>query len=940
MPPFRLNRLVVALLTALPLALTGCATMTAGAADKSGDPTIAAAAQAAAREASISGATPAPAASAPGAARPPTAATTAAAAAAVAAVSAAQSQKPFAEVVKEAKEYDGMFKLYQKDEKLWIEVAPDQLDKPFFFKSNINQGIGEGRIFGGAMTYPMGVAQVVVFHKVGQNMQLIAKNTKYTATPGTPEARAVAAGFSDSLLATAPITAQPHPTRKSYLIDANALLLADLPGAATQLERNYRQPYGFDARNSSIGKVTAAGDNVTVEVSAHYALSRLVLPPPPPMHSTMPSPPTTLPDVRSMFIGYHYSFAKLPDEPMAPRLADERIGYFTTDRLDFTSDVPRVPVTRYVNRWRLEKKDPAAALSEPKQPIVFWLDRNIPVKYREPIREGILEWNKAFEKIGYKDAIRVEVQPDDADFDTSDIRHASVRWQTVAKTAYGAIGPSVVDPRSGEILDADIGFDANNVRVVRNLKREYVPAGLKAMSTFGEQLSSPSQARSQAMCEYDEMATQEASFGMSLLEARGDLDADGADVDKFVAAFLKDVTMHEVGHTLGLRHNFRASTIYTEAQLSDKSFTHDNGIGGSVMEYNPWNIAVKGESQGEYQMSTLGPYDYWAIEYGYKQLDAKNEAAELDKLASRSSEPQFAYSTDEDVAFFAVDPAVNQGDLGSDPLAYAKKRLALVRELWQRTEKLELKPGESYSVLRRNFTRGLNEAGQGAIYAARYIGGLTTLRDHVGSGRQPFQPVEAVKQRAALDLIAGEIFSADSFNFPPSFLRKMTVSVFDIDDAEELGRPIPPLDFPVDQQLLTMQRNVLDALMSPTVAQRLLNNAAKSDDEKRALKVSDLYGTLHAAIWSELKTGRDITLFRRNLQREHVLRIANALLRPSGSMPADARATLRADARALRSELAAAQNRSGFSAEAKAHVNEALNMIDEALKAPLIRQAA
>ena len=340
-------------------------------------------------------------------------------------------------------------------------------------------------------------------------------------------------------------------------------------------------------------------------------------------------------------------------------------------------------------------------------------------------------------------------------------------------------------------------------------------------------------------------------------------------------------------------------------------------------------------------MSTLGPYDYWAIEYGYETVDPQTggRRARQDRGALAASR-QFAYSTDEDVAFFAVDPAVNQGDLGSDPLAYAKKRLALVRELWQRTEKLELKPGESYSVLRRNFTRGLNEAGQGAVYAARYIGGLTTLRDHVGSGRQPFQPVDAVKQRAALNLIAGEIFSADSFNFPPSFLRKMTVSVFDIDDAEELGRPLPPLDFPVDQQLLTMQRNVLDALMSPTVAQRLLNNAAKSDDEKRVIKVSDLYGTLHAAIWSELRTGRDITLFRRNLQREHVLRIANALLRPSGSMPADARATLRADARTLRTELVAAQHRSTYSPEARAHINEALNMIDEALKAPLIRQSA
>ena len=949
MPAFRPNRLILALCAALPVALAGCATMSAGAtanatadAARADRATISAAAQAAAQEAAQTSTQAEPTHNAPGAARPAPAAATAAAAAAAAAAQAMQGHKPFAEVVKDAKEFDGLFRVYQKDDRAWIEIRPEQLDQPFFFKSNINQGIGEGRIFGGAMNYPIGVAQVVVFHKIGQTVQLIAKNTKYTAKPGTPEARAVAAGFSDSLLATAPVAAQPHADRKSILIDANALLLADLPGAASQLERTYRQPYGFDARNSSLGKIADADDNLTFNVSAHYALSRLVLPPAS-GPNMMPSPPSTLPDVRSMFIGYHYSFSKLPDEPMHPRVADERIGYFTTDQLDFTSDLPRVPVTRYVNRWRLEKKDPTAALSEPKQPIVFWLDRNIPVRYREPIKAGILEWNKAFERIGYKDAIKVEVQPDDADFDTSDIRHASVRWQTVAKTAYGAIGPSVVDPRTGEILDADIGIDANNVRVVRNLKREYVPAGISTSTTamLGQALAPTFGAASQqAYCTYGEVATQEATFGLSLLDVRGDLPEDSPDIDTFVAAFLKDVTMHEVGHTLGLRHNFRASTIYTDEQLADKEFTHVHGISGSVMEYLPWNIALKGEKQGEYQMSTLGPYDYWAVEYGYREVPPKDEAAELEKIASRSNDTQLAYSTDEDVAYFAVDPAVNQGDLGMEPLAYARKRLALVRELWQRTEKMELKPGESYSILRRNFTRGLNEAGQGAVYAARYIGGLTTLRDHVGSGRPPLMPVDPAKQRQALDLIAGEIFSADSFNFAPSFLRKMTVSVFDMDDAEELGRPIPPLDFPVDQQLLTMQKNVLDALMSPIIAQRLLNNAAKTDDPKHALKVSDLYGTLHAAIWSELRTGRDITLFRRNLQREHALRIANGLLRPSGTMPADARATLRADATALRAELAAAGARRGLSPEAKAHIAEAQAMLDEALKAPLVRQAA
>lgn len=930
----RLSRLALALGTLAPFVMSGCASLPLPDEGKSSEEAVAiaaAAATAAAREAQHG--------RGPASGVPDTGRSHAAAAAAAAAAQAAELSKPFAVVVKGAQESRGLFSLWQKDDKVWIELAPDQFDHPFFLKSGVNQGIGESRIFGGAMTHPIGVAQIVVFHKHGETVQLIAKNVKYTAKPGTPEARAVAAGFSDSLLAVAPISSQPHPERKSVLIDANALLLADIPAGASMLERVYRQPYGFDARNSSIGTTRAEAGDVTLEVSAHYALSRLVLPPPPPAKSSLPSPPITLPDVRSMFIGYHYTFAKLPDVPMHPRPADERLGYFTTERLDFTSDVPRVPVERYANHWRLEKKDPAAALSEPKKPIVFWLDRNIPVRYREPIRQGILEWNKAFERIGFKDAIQVEVQPDDADFDTSDIRHASVRWQTVAKTSYGAIGPSVVDPRTGEILDADIGIDANNIRVVRNLRHEYLPPRKDAFAAFTEATSGNAPALSDAeSCDYDDAATQESAFGLSLLEARGDLAPDGPDVDRFVDMYLKAVTMHEIGHTLGLRHNFRASTVYTEAELSDPQFTAAHGISGSVMEYNPWNLAVAGERQGEYTMSTLGPYDYWAIEYAYKPIAPEKEVAELEKIAARSSEPWLAYSTDEDVAYFAVDPAVNQLDLGSDPLAYAKKRLALVHELWERTERLDLAPGESYSVLRRNFTRGLNEAGQGALYASKYIGGLTTLRDHVGSGRQPFTPIDAAKQRAALALLTGEVLSADSFNFSPAFLRRMTISTFDIEDAQELGRPAPPLDLSIDQQVLGLQRGVLDTLMSPPIAQRLLNNATKVDDPKSALKLSELYQTLHDAVWSELRSGQDITLFRRNLQREYAMRVANALVRASESMPADARALLRVDAARLHAELLSASKRR-MSAEAKAHISEMATMLDEAQKAPLVRQA-
>jgi hypothetical protein len=251
---------------------------------------------------------------------------------------------------------------------------------------------------------------------------------------------------------------------------------------------------------------------------------------------------------------------------------------------------------------------------------------------------------------------------------------------------------------------------------------------------------------------------------------------------------------------------------------------------------------------------------------------------------------------------------------------------------------LQLKAGESYSVLRRNFTRGLSEASQGALFATKYIGGLTTLRDRAGSGRQPLRPVDAARQRAALDMLAHQVLSADSFNFPPAFLRNMTLSTFDIEDAEELGRPVPQFDLPIDQQVLALQRGVLDTLLSPGIAQRLLNNEARADDPKRALGLPDLYAALHGAVWSELRTGKDIPLARRNLQREYATRVANALVRPSNTMPADARALLRADASRLRGELAAAQRRN-LSAEARAHVAEMITMLDEAQKAPIVRQA-
>ena len=836
--------------------------------------------------------------------------------------------RSFADVSRDARQSTGLFPLWQKDDKVWLEIEPEQFDRAYFFSTHLDQGLGENGFFSGSMSSSVsrrfGGPQIVIFRKVGTNVQFIARNARYTAQPGTPEARAVAAGFSDSLLASAAIVSMPHPERKSILIEANALFFADLPAAASQLERSYRQSYAFDARNTFFGPVRTTPTFVSFNVTAHYSLSRVAQP-------AAGAPATdalsTVPDIRSLFLGFHYSIAKLPDVPMQPRPMDNRVGYFWTERWDFTTDDRRTPINRYGNRWRLEKKDPAAELSEPKEPIVYWIDRTVPEKYRGSIRDGVLEWNKAFERIGYKDAIRVAIQPDDAEFSTSDIRHASIRWMTNARSGFNAIGPSVVDPRTGEILDADISIDGTSVRGIRSLGAETVP-----------QRPSTAAHADAPYCDYDRESAEHAGFALALLEARGEMMLDGPETEAFILSRLKSTTMHEVGHTLGLTHNFRASTVYSDAQLADPEFTRRNGIAGSVMEYNAVNLALPGERQREFHMSTLGPYDYWAIEYGYRDLTPGNEVRELTRIAERSTEPTLAFMADDDLFYSGLDPTVNTFDLGADPLAYADRNLKLARELWQLTESRPMKPDETYALLRRNFQRGLAEVQASAVFAVKYIGGLTVLSDHAGSGRAPLEPVPAEKQRAALKLLTGTIFAADGFRFQPSFLRRLAISDADIADARALGRTVPPVDIAVDLQVLAVHRAALGPLMGPDVAQRLLNNELKVANPSQALRLSELYATLHTAIFIEVKSGQDIPLVRRNLQRDYVSRVAVVLLKPSSTMPADARALLRADAVQLRGELAAMPRIAQASPETRAHVAESLAVLDDALKAPSVRQ--
>ncbi len=820
--------------------------------------------------------------------------------------------------LRDAKATPGFFTLHQKDDKIWLEILPSQFNKPFFFSYNIPNSVGERGLYGSQM----GSSRLVEFKKIGNQIQLIAKNTQFFAKEGTPQAQFVSESFSDSLLTSAAVLTQPHPETKSVLIEANSLLFSDIPGYQTRLEAAFRMPFAVDTRNTSFSAVKNTDKLTGLEVKVHFSVPRIAAPPITPGSGPTTPPPRATPDPRSLFVSFYYSLMPLP-EPMQTRIADERVGFFTVARTDYTTDLNIKPKTHFLKRWRLEKKDVAAAVSEPKEPIVFWLDKNIPEKYRKSVSEGVLEWNKAFEKAGFKNALVVKQQQATDDFNNMDAKHASVRWFTGADVGF-AIGPSQADPRTGEILDADIGMSDVFARGARRAVIEdmgHAHSAHGALGVHGE------------MCNHAHSSAQELNYALDLLEARG-MELDSPQADALAQAYVKDVMMHEVGHTLGLRHNFRASTVYDLKQIQDPNFTKINGVTSSVMDYNPYNISPKGEKQGEYVMSTLGAYDYWAIEFGYKQFPPGQEAQGLAQILAKASQPELQFDSDEDAGFGSmggVDPLVNRFDLGADPLAYYKLRMKLSRELWDRLQNMNLATGDSYERLTRSFRSGFNQLNRVAPLAAKYIGGVHIRRERAGSKKAVFEPVSAAQQREALAVITKDFFGTDSFKFKPEFIARLATDRFERTEAEG------SMQTSVAALVAGVQRGILDHVYSPSVASRLAEVGMKVNDPKETLGLSDVYDTIQDAIWSEAKTGQETSLMRRNLQREQLRRMADVLVKPAGPWPADARSIMRENARQLVSVLEKANAKPGLSKTTRAHYADALDTLNASLKASMQR---
>ncbi|MCU0702641.1 MAG: zinc-dependent metalloprotease [Fimbriiglobus sp.] len=867
----------------------------------------------------------------------------------------------FAVVTKGAKVQEGLFTLYQKDETLLAEIQPTQFDKPFLMPIAVAKGGGVG-----GTTLNFDQQWVISFRRVGDKVFVVRKNVKYTARPGTPEAKALDTTYTDSVLAALPVKSI-NPMKGAVLIDLNQIFFTDFADLGA----------GFiDRDRTTWYKVKAFKKNVELQVAATVVGANT--------RRVAPSGGDAVIDRRGATVVIHYGLVELPDPGYQPRKADDRVGHFTTVQKDFSKDGPDSAFVRYVNRWRLERADGSpwkegGKLVPPKKKIVFWIENSVPDEYRTAVREGILEWNKAFEKIGFRDAVEVR-QQEGEEFDPEDVTYATFRWIT-SEVPY-AIGPSRANPYTGEILDADILFDASMVRTYKGESRlfrdptgkPFDPASPAQANRRGWTLPSapldrlrenlgwndraekfdPDQHRQRQLaavqhgyCQCAAQKTSELGLAVLSLAAAGGLTLkEGEKIpEELLLQAIKETVMHEVGHTLGLRHNFKASTVLKAEQLHDTAITSKQGLVGSVMDYNPANIAPKGTKQGHYFTPTLGAYDYWAIEYAYTP---NGSDADLAKVASRCADPKLIYATDEDL-MGTNDPLVNQWDMGADPLQYAKDRAKLAADLIPAVAEKMVDKGEGYQRARAAFATLFRVYGDSAFTATRFIGGTAFHRDHKDdpNAREAFVPVPPAKQREALAFLKESILTDKPFDFPPELLRKLGA-----DRWVHWGNEgaMQATEFPVISRALGIHQTVLDELLAGGTLTNVQNSARLLKADDKPLQVAEIFRALSDACFADLPSADGkasavkSSVVRRNLQREYVARLAGMVVgRPTGSglfllfggggsAPPDAKSLARLHLKEAikRVDLATAVEKDDT---AKAHFDEMKEQIEKVLKA-------
>ncbi|AUB40308.1 putative Zn-dependent protease [Nostoc flagelliforme CCNUN1] len=862
--------------------------------------------------------------------------------------------EPFDEVIKDTQKSGGLFTLYRNKEKnkIYLEIKPEQLNKNYLATATLESGIGERGIYSGMPLQDF----LFYFQRVDDKLNFVIRNVNFRTREGDPQVRSLARSFSDSVLYSISLKSI-HPERKTLLIDLGDLLLTDLGGLSASL--------GVPATTdqSYFGTAKAFPQNLEIESVLNFSGDG--------KRDSEVASFASLADNRGYTLRVHYSLSQLPDKDYRPRLADDRIGYFITAYQDLSKDDRGDSFVRYINRWNLEKQDPKAAISPPKKPIVFWIDNAVPLEYRDGIKEGVLMWNKAFLKAGFKDAIEVRQMPDDATWDPADIRYNTIRWINTVD-GYFAMGPSRVNPLTGEILDADILVDASFVRALKGEYRKIVqPSQTENRSTLSALMqnrllcangldaknkSVPQQTQTQQgllsrlskmageydLC-YGMEAANQFAFGSLAMSLLPDTMATPDQMKEYINQYLRLIIAHEVGHTLGLRHNFRGSTLLSPQEMNNTEITKAKGLTTSVMDYIPPNIAPQGTKQGDYFPSMVGVYDEWAIKYGYISIQTSTPIAEkpiLSEIAAQSYKPELSYSTDEDV--YDLDPTADAWDNSGNVLLYSQWQLNNSRVMWERLDKRYPMAGDSYSDVSERFSTVLGNYFQQIYYTTKYIGGQSFSRIHpseiasgnaseVRQGRLPFESVPVEEQRQALETLQKYLFAEDALSFSPELLNKLAPSRWrHWGSTPQVGR----LDFPIHDLVLFMQGSVLRDLLSGDRLSRLKDIELKTKPEN-ALSLPELFDTLQSGIWTEVIKPKGqpmkIASLRRGLQRQYLDILAGMVLRKE-YVPEDARTLAWYKLRQLNEKLKGVNSEDEYT---KAHLLETRDRIEKVLNAPL-----
>ena len=682
--------------------------------------------------------------------------------------------KTIDEVVKDGFEkVPGFITLWRKKENnketLYAELRDDQINQLMLLQATVAMGDTEHVTAGD----PIDDLLFKFTKTPDDRVFLTVPNWRYRALPNTPLEKAVRRSFADATLQAFKIEAK-QADRKSVLIDISDFFKSDISQVSQIMTSPFAALFGggggyaIDREKTYTEKLKNFTNNLTV--STVYTFQK----------GGRRSGSDVLADERSVPITIAYNLFALPNDVKtyaptngyAPRKADPRIGYFTSEYTDLSDDAKNDRVTRFIQRWDIRKKNPNEALSEPAKPLVFWLDNAIPAEYRKPVREGILMWNKAFEQIGIKNALVVEQMPDNADWDHADMTHNIVRWVISPSDGALAVAQFRTNPLTGQILNAAVTVDANWTRVGKLERRTLIDpaesfakgAGMDTEALFASAQSqtslSPVSAllrkqmggdlNSQHNIENDprfcrlggtEMRERAwfGSFAATQLMAMGANGSSALVREKdYTDQLLRETVGHEMGHVLGLRHNFTASTQWSLDQLKDAKATGEWGISASVMDYNAFNPSAIKRVGVPYYSANTGVYDRWAIAYGYQEFPGtggETEAAQLKRIANQSNLPGHAYQSDE-TAWAGIDPGVVQYDMSADPLAYWAKMMDVSRFLLVNLDKRLPKNGESYWEFTRAFNSLLGQYAGAVGSSTRYIGGLHMNRNHKGDAKQ------------------------------------------------------------------------------------------------------------------------------------------------------------------------------------------------------------